>query len=150
MTAVAVEYRPAMDSCMVGMRLYRTCALTALRVPDPSDPGEYPEVYGWLAQGYFKRYAWTESIASANVSMKELLYNFGVANVFGVMKMVTATWPQLMLASVTMCNDDISNYNSKISDLGYLTPQSKGWCLCRARGSVIWFWALLHHPELLK
>jgi len=26
-----------------------------------------------------------------------------------------------MLASVTMCNDDISNYNSKISDLGYLT-----------------------------
>ena len=32
MTAVAVEYRPAMDSCMVGTRLYRTCALTALRV----------------------------------------------------------------------------------------------------------------------
>ena len=28
MTAVAVEqYRPAMDSCMVGTRLYRTCAL---------------------------------------------------------------------------------------------------------------------------
>jgi len=27
-----------------------------------------------------------------------------------------------MLASVTMCNDDISNYNSKISDLGYPTP----------------------------
>ena len=27
-----------------------------------------------------------------------------------------------MLASVTMCNDDIRNYNSKISDLGYLTP----------------------------
>jgi len=26
-----------------------------------------------------------------------------------------------MLASVTMCNDDIRNYNSKISDLGYLT-----------------------------
>jgi len=42
MTAVAVEqYRPAMDSCMVGMRLHRTCALTA---PDSSDPGEYPEV----------------------------------------------------------------------------------------------------------
>jgi len=29
-----------------------------------------------------------------------------------------------MLASVTMCNDDISNYNSKISDLGYLTPDN--------------------------
>ena len=52
------------------------------------------------------------------------------------MKMVTATWPQLMLASVTMCNDDIRNYNSKISDLGYLTPSSKGWCLCRARDGV--------------
>jgi len=26
-----------------------------------------------------------------------------------------------MLASVTMCNDDISNYDSKISDLGPLT-----------------------------
>jgi len=50
MTAVAVEqYRPAMGSCMVGMRLCTTCALTVLRVPDPSDPGEYPEVYGWLA-----------------------------------------------------------------------------------------------------
>ena len=35
--------------------------------------------------------------------------------------MATATRPQLMLASVTMCNDDIRNYNSKISDLGYLT-----------------------------
>ena len=44
MTAVAVEYRPAMDSCMVGIRLCTTCALTAFRVPDPSDPGEYPEV----------------------------------------------------------------------------------------------------------
>ena len=32
-----------MDSCKVGMRLYRTCALTA---PDSSDPGEYPEEYG--------------------------------------------------------------------------------------------------------
>ena len=42
MTAVAVEYWPAMDSCMVGMRLCRTCALTA---PDSSDPGEYPEEY---------------------------------------------------------------------------------------------------------
>ena len=31
-----------------------------------------------------------------------------------------------MLASVTMCNDDIRNYNSKISDLGYLTLQSNG------------------------
>ena len=42
MTAVAVEqYRPAMDSCMVGIRMYRTCALM---VPDFSDPGEYPEV----------------------------------------------------------------------------------------------------------
>ena len=58
----------------------------------------------------------------------------------------------LAVASVSMCNDDISNYNSKISDLGYLTLQSKGWCLCRAQGSVYveprvvfrWFWALLH------
>ena len=47
MTAVAVEqYRPAMDSCIVGMRLCRTCALTA---PDSSDPGEYPEEYKRLA-----------------------------------------------------------------------------------------------------
>ena len=47
MTAVAVEqYRPAMDSSMVGIRLYRTCALTA---PNPSDSGEYPEEYGRLA-----------------------------------------------------------------------------------------------------
>jgi len=39
MTAVAVEqYRPAMDSCMNGIRLYRTCALAT---PDSSDPGEY-------------------------------------------------------------------------------------------------------------
>ena len=30
-----------------------------------------------------------------------------------------------MLASVTMCNDDMRNYNSKISDLGYLTYKSK-------------------------
>jgi len=30
---VAVEqYRPAMGSCMVGMRLYRSCALAALGV----------------------------------------------------------------------------------------------------------------------
>ena len=43
MTAVAVEHRPAMDSCMVGIRLCRTCALAA---PDSSDPGEYPEEYG--------------------------------------------------------------------------------------------------------
>ena len=40
MTAVAVEYRPAMDSCMVGKRLYRHGAVTA---PDFSDPGKYPE-----------------------------------------------------------------------------------------------------------
>ena len=46
MTAVAVKYRPAMDSCMVGIRLYRACALAA---PDSSDPGEYPEEYGRLA-----------------------------------------------------------------------------------------------------
>ena len=47
MTAVAVEqYRPAMDSCMDGIRLYRTCALAA---PDSSDPGEY----GWLAHREF-------------------------------------------------------------------------------------------------
>jgi len=31
---------------MVGIRLYRTCALTA---PDSSDPGEYPEEYERLA-----------------------------------------------------------------------------------------------------
>ena len=44
MTAVAVrQYRPAMDSCMVGIRSYRTCAPTA---PDSSDPGEYPEEDG--------------------------------------------------------------------------------------------------------
>jgi len=30
----------------------------------------------------------------------------------------------LAVASVTMCNDDIRNYNSKISDLGYLTSTS--------------------------
>jgi len=35
-----------------------------------------------------------------------------------------------------MCNDDIRNENSKISDLGYLTPQNNGRCLCRAQGSV--------------
>ena len=29
-----------------------------------------------------------------------------------------------MLASVTLCNDDIRNYNSKISDLGPLTKDS--------------------------
>jgi len=47
MTAVAVkQYRPAMDSCINGIRLYRTGALTA---PDSSDPGEY----GWLAYGKF-------------------------------------------------------------------------------------------------
>jgi len=47
MTAVAVQqYRPAMDSCMVGIRLYRNGALTA---PDSSDPGEY----GRLAHGKF-------------------------------------------------------------------------------------------------
>ena len=50
MTAVAVEYRPAMDSCMVGTRLCRTCALTA---PDSSDS----RVSGSM-----------ESIASAKVS----------------------------------------------------------------------------------
>ena len=39
MTAVAVQqYRPAMDSCMNGMRLYRIGALAA---PDSSDPREY-------------------------------------------------------------------------------------------------------------
>ena len=47
MTAVAVQqYRPAMDSCMNGIRLYRIGALTA---PDSSDPGEY----GRLAYGKF-------------------------------------------------------------------------------------------------
>ena len=46
MTAVAVEYRPAMDSCMDGIRLYRTGTLAA---PDSSDPGEYE----WLAYREF-------------------------------------------------------------------------------------------------
>jgi len=47
MTAVAVQqYRPAMDSCMNGMRLYRIDALAA---PDSSDP----EKYGRLAYGMF-------------------------------------------------------------------------------------------------
>ena len=47
MTAVAVQqYRPAMDSCMNGMRLYRTGALAA---PDFS----VPEEYGRLAYGIF-------------------------------------------------------------------------------------------------
>ena len=42
MTAVAVQqYRPAMDSCMNGMRLYRIGALAA---PDSSDPGEYRQL----------------------------------------------------------------------------------------------------------
>jgi len=31
-----------------------------------------------------------------------------------------------MLASVTMCNDDIRNYNSKISDLGILHHRVMG------------------------
>jgi len=61
---------------MVGMRLCRTCALTA---PDSSDPGEYS--MGDWRRDILTRNAWTESIASANVSMKELLYNFDVANV---------------------------------------------------------------------
>ena len=44
MTAVAVQqYRPAMDSCMNGIRLYRIAA------PDSSDP----ERCGWLAYGIF-------------------------------------------------------------------------------------------------
>jgi len=47
MTVVAVQqYRPAMDSCMNGIRSYRLGALTA---PDSSDPGEYE----WLAYGKF-------------------------------------------------------------------------------------------------
>jgi len=50
------------------------------------------------------------------------------------MKMVKLLSP--MLASVTMCNDENSNYNSKISGLGYLTPLSKGWCLCRVGNGV--------------
>ena len=45
--AVAVQqYRPAIDSCMNGIRLYKIGALAA---PDSSDPGEY----GWLAYGKF-------------------------------------------------------------------------------------------------
>ena len=47
MTAVAVQqYRPAMDSCMNGLRLYRIGALAA---PDSSDP----EKCGRLAYGMF-------------------------------------------------------------------------------------------------
>jgi len=47
MTAVAVQqYRPAMDSCMNGIRSYR---LGALAAPDSNDPGEY----GRLAYGKF-------------------------------------------------------------------------------------------------
>ena len=91
MTAVAVEqYRPAMDSCVVGMQLYKTCALTALRVRRRKRSGR---VSGSWRRDILNRKAWTESIVSTKVSMKELLYNFGVANVFGVMKMATATWP---------------------------------------------------------
>ena len=74
MTAVAVLYRPAMDSCKVGIRL---CRLGALTAPDFSDPGEYPE--GWrrniLIVIVDRKYCKCE------VSMKELQYNFGVANV---------------------------------------------------------------------
>ena len=47
--------------------------LRAYGAQGASDPGEYPEVYGRLAQGYFNRKAWTESIASANVSIKEFI-----------------------------------------------------------------------------
>ena len=48
-----------------------TCALT---VPDFSDPGQYPEEYGKLAQGYFvdRKYRKCEG---------KSLYNLGVANV---------------------------------------------------------------------
>ena len=47
MRAVAVQqYRPAVDSCMNGMRPYRIGALAA---PDSSDPEEY----GRLAYGMF-------------------------------------------------------------------------------------------------
>ena len=47
MTAVAVQqYRPAMDSCMNGMRLYRIGSLAA---SNSSDPGEC----GRLAYGIF-------------------------------------------------------------------------------------------------
>ena len=50
MTSVCIvavqQYRPAMDSCMNGIRSYRLGALTA---PDSSDPGEYE----WLAYGKF-------------------------------------------------------------------------------------------------
>ena len=42
MTAVAVEYRPAMDSCMVG-RIRWLNRLGAVTAPDFSDPGKYPE-----------------------------------------------------------------------------------------------------------
>ena len=52
-----------------------TCARTAL---DSSDPGEYPE--GWCME-YLNVKRLIKSIASAKVSMKELQYNFGVANV---------------------------------------------------------------------
>ena len=66
MTAVAVQCRPAMGSCMVGIRLNRSCALM---VPDFSDPGEYPEVGVGIFRG-------PKVFASA-----KSLYNFGIANV---------------------------------------------------------------------
>ena len=70
MTAVAVEYRLAMDSCMVGIRL---CWHGALPAPDFSDPGEYPEgMDSWRRDTL--TVSWTESIASANVSTKEFQY----------------------------------------------------------------------------
>ena len=47
-----------------------------------SDPGKYPEVYGWLAQGYFNRCAWTESIASAKVRVIIIWFS----KCFGAMK----------------------------------------------------------------
>ena len=49
MAAVAVEYRPAMDSCMVGIRLCRLGAPTALRVRRRKRSGRVSGRYGRLA-----------------------------------------------------------------------------------------------------
>jgi len=54
MTAVAVQqYRPAMDSCMDGKRLYRTCALTA------PDSVIRESMEGWRMES-FNRYTYAK------------------------------------------------------------------------------------------
>ena len=82
MTAVAVEqYRPAMDSvwlvcgCIGLARLRRRTLVIRESIRKSMD--------GWRRDipTVMRVPTWTESIASAKLSMKELLYNFGVANV---------------------------------------------------------------------